>query len=302
MTPFVVAALVADPVVIVSPAAPSADDARLIDDIARELQLGGFEITRLTAEIADADSLRATLITVATHEHAVGGIGLLPTASQITVEAWGEAGANRKSRRRDFVAVGFDERRVVALRAVELLRAVLLEVSLAPAATDQAPAQMPPLIAEAPESAAPKAAVIATEPSRTDYTRTNAWRAGIGVGAERFGDSPDQPAVSVSAGRLLSYRWLAEATKSPGVFAMRENRQDAKHEARDYSALLGVGPLRRKDTWEIGALASGGVSTFAVHGNASAPLITNATTLVRATATGSLQVQPTGSASTVGAD
>ena len=71
---------------------------------------------------------------------------------------------------------------------------------------------------------------------------------------------------------------------------MREKtEQDAKLEARDYSALLGVGPLWRMDTWELGALASGGVSTFAVHGNASAPLITNATTLVRATATGSLR-------------
>lgn len=285
-------------VVVLTPANATPSDEQLVADVARELQLGGFTVTRSTTITQDEDGLRAELIKLADEHGAGGGVRLSPTRAQITVEVWGHENAIRKLRRRDFPAVSADERRVVALRAVELLRAVLLEVDIAAHAPPEPETSttIQSFIAEPePQKQTPKTS-ITIEPTPTPTrepervaTRPGMWRVGLGAGADKYGDASIAPAATLSAGVVVADDWLVETMLRSDLLTTHEEREAVGVDTRAFGATLGIGPLWRIDDWELGLLVSGGVTAFAIRGDATAPLIERSSTLVRPTANGSLR-------------
>ncbi len=282
-------------VVVLTPTATSASDEQLIADVARELQLGGFTVTRATTAVTDEDGLRAALVSSTKEHRAVGGVRLSPTRSQISVEVWGQHKEVRKLRRRDFPAVGADERRVVALRAVELLRAVLLEVTIeAEAPPPEPPVTPQPIVDETPKpepKPTPPTMTVETlpDPPPPDVTRARVWRLGLGAGADKLGSAEPVPAASLSAGVLLGDTWLAELDLRGDVLPATAERATAKAGIRAFAATIGIGPLWRSDPWELGVLANAGIAALDVRGDAPPPLVVHDTTRVRPTASGSLR-------------
>lgn len=273
-------------IVVLVPEKCSADDELMVADVARELQLGGFTVTRIGSTAVDDDGLRAELLHLAKEHGATGAIRLSPTRTQITVEVWGSEGEIYKLRRRDFPATKADARRVVALRSVELLRAVMLEVSLASLAPPAPKTEMPAFIVE-PVSAPTPTTSIDESITHAPRSRNRVWRIGTGVAVEYFGNVA--PTVSLSIGRLVAHRWLAEGAARTTVIAVRDSVENAKLEARHVDAIVGIGPLWRSSPSEFGLLASAGVSVIAARGDAALPLITAATTRVRPTVAASVR-------------
>jgi hypothetical protein len=251
-------------VVVIAP--PHVSEA-LVTDVLRELRVAGYTI--------DRDVVGDLAASAEAHD-AVAAMVLGETPESVSVEVFGVLGQQSKTRYKEMPMHDANDRRVASLRAVEIVRGVLLELGVQPPTPISEFVNPYESVTAKKDTLAAVDAAMADEPTPLAPALPPRFRWLVGAGAGVVDVGRPEGVATLMLGRRFG-RLLADASLTGAFTARIAHSGGAEASVRPFAVRLAAGPLFSFAFLDVSPFAAVSLDFLAVHGSAPPPFVAHTT-------------------------